>query len=238
MDNCIVELSGLFLASTYQHAFVALRQLAIQLRQASTTKTQENYKSVYNWQYLHALRLWAHVLTTYNIEQDPKQQLKPLIYPLVQIVIGVMRLKPSSKHFPLRLALIKILIGVSEKTGVYIPVASYLFEVFESAELKGKPKPSTLKPLDFSLNIRAPNQYLGSKTYHTGLVDQVLELLFHFYATQATSIAFPELAIPAIIQLRRILKAGKDVGMSRQIQQLIEKVSGLFTFSWSKIVLL
>ncbi|KAJ3328400.1 Nucleolar complex protein 2, partial [Kappamyces sp. JEL0680] len=91
MDNCIVELCGLFLASTYQHAFVSLRQLAIQLRQASTTRTKENFKSVYNWQYLHALRVWAHVLCSYGPEQDPKHQLKPLIYPLVQIIIGVMR---------------------------------------------------------------------------------------------------------------------------------------------------
>ena len=91
MDQCLVELGGLFLSSTYQHAFVALRQLAMQLRQASTAMTKESYKSVYHWQYLHALRVWVHMFSSYGPDQDPKEQLKPLVYPLVQIIIGVMR---------------------------------------------------------------------------------------------------------------------------------------------------
>lgn len=120
--------------------------------------------------------------------------------------------------------MITLLIEITEKTGTFIPVSSYLFEVFESNELKSKPKPSTLKPLDFKCSIRAPNQYLGTKTYHTGLIDQVVSLLYYYYATQAKSIAFPELAIPAMIQIKRIIKASKDVAMSRHLQQLVEKV--------------
>jgi nucleolar complex protein 2 len=101
MEQCIVELGsltlslillgGLSLASTYQHCFVSLRQLAIQLRQASATKTKENFKHVYNWQYFHCCKLWARMLASYGADMDPKQHLKPLIYPLVQIIIGVMR---------------------------------------------------------------------------------------------------------------------------------------------------
>jgi nucleolar complex protein 2 len=81
-----------------------------------------------------------------------------------------------------------------------------------------------LKPLDFTLNIRAPNQYLGTKTYQLNLFEQVLEGLVRYYASQSKSIAFPELAIPSIIQLRRIIKTCKDVAMTKQMQQLIEKV--------------
>ena len=90
--------------------------------------------------------------------------------------------------------------------------------------MKSKPKPSTLKPLDFTCTIRAPNQYLGTKTYHSGLLEQIIDLLFWFYACQSKSIAFPELIIPAVSFLRKMNKMGKDVGMSRQIQQLLEKV--------------
>ncbi|KAJ2999230.1 Nucleolar Complex 2 protein [Globomyces sp. JEL0801] len=228
MDKCIVELCGLSLPSTYQHIFVYLRQLAMQLRTASTTKTKESFKAVYNWQFLHSVRLWCHLLSTYCHKDlgDTKESsiLKPLIYPLVQIVIGAMRLKPSSKFFPLRLSIIRILIDLSEATSVYIPVASYLFEVFESAELKTKGKPSTLKPIDFQLNIRVPNTYIGTKTYHNGLVDEVVHLLFRYYSAHAFSIAFPELAIPAIIQLKRMVKHGKDFALNKQVLQLIEKL--------------
>ncbi|KAJ3313466.1 Nucleolar Complex 2 protein [Boothiomyces sp. JEL0838] len=228
MDNCIVELCGLSLNASYQHMFVNLRQLALQIRTASTTKTKESYKSVYNWQFLHALRLWGHLVIRYC---DPEVQdskdisiLKPLIYPLVQIMVGAIRLKPSSKHFPLRLAIIRILIEIAQKTKFFIPVASYLFEVFESSELKKKGKPSTLKPIDFKLNIRAPNPYLGTKSYHNGLIEQVVHLLFQYYSGCAFSIAFPELAIPAIIQLKRMTKQGKDFALNKQIQQLVDKL--------------
>ncbi len=41
MGNCLVELYGLDMASSYQHAFVYLRQLALHLRAAYTKKTPE-----------------------------------------------------------------------------------------------------------------------------------------------------------------------------------------------------
>ncbi|KAJ3272386.1 Nucleolar Complex 2 protein [Terramyces sp. JEL0728] len=228
MDNCIIELYGLSLNASYQHMFVNLRQLALQVRTASTTKTKESYKTVYNWQFLHALRLWGHLVIRYC---DPEVQdskdiavLRPLIYPLVQIMVGTIRLKPSSKHFPLRIAIVKTLIEIAQKTKFFIPVASYLFEIFESSELKKKGKPSTLKPIDFKLNIRAPNPYLGTKTYHNGLIEQVVHLLFQYYTSSAFSIAFPELAIPAIVQLKRMTKQGKDFALNKQVQQLVDKL--------------
>jgi hypothetical protein len=131
------------------------------------------------------------------------------------------------------LAIIKCLIDITKRTNVFIPVASYLLEIFESSELKSKPKPSTLKPLDFTLNIRAPNAYLGTKTYHLGLVEQVINHLYDFYASCSLSISFPELSVPAIIQLKRMTKS-KDFSMNKQIQQLIEKVLCFFDFSWNK----
>jgi nucleolar complex protein 2 len=92
MSNCIVELGGLSLPATYQHTFVYLRQLAIKLRQASTARTKENFKLIYNWQFLHAVRLWTNLLCAYcNNDTDKNDVLKPLIYPLVQIMIGIMR---------------------------------------------------------------------------------------------------------------------------------------------------
>jgi nucleolar complex protein 2 len=41
MGNCLVELYGLDMTSSYQHAFVYLRQLALHLRAAYTKKTPE-----------------------------------------------------------------------------------------------------------------------------------------------------------------------------------------------------
>lgn len=227
MENCIVEIGGLFLASTYQHTFVALRNLALKLRQVSTSTTPESYKIIYNWQYLHSLKLWARMVSTFNSDVDPKETLKPLVYPLVQLILGSLRLKPSSKHFPYRLHLLNLLIDLSEKTGVFIPIIGYILEIFESAEIKARPKPSTLKPLDFSLNIRASNEYLGTKTYHTGVVETTVGVIYRYLANIATDISFPEIALPMLVLFKKLSK-GSEVGMSRMLQGVVEKVFSIF----------
>jgi nucleolar complex protein 2 len=48
---------------------------------------QDSFQSVYNWQYIHCLRLWSRVLS----ETPNKDVLEPLIYPLVQVTLGVIR---------------------------------------------------------------------------------------------------------------------------------------------------
>ena len=46
MSTCCVELWGLDLQFSYQHAFGAIRQLALALRAALSMKTQDAYKDV------------------------------------------------------------------------------------------------------------------------------------------------------------------------------------------------
>ncbi|KAI8927440.1 Noc2p family-domain-containing protein [Entophlyctis helioformis] len=229
MANCLVELSGIHLPTTYQLMFVYIRQMAIQLRAAVTNKTKESYKAVYNWPFLHSIRLWTQALSTYCSKDigDTKdtQTLQPLIYPIVQVMIGVIRLKPSSKYFPFRLQMIRALIDLGRATGTFIPVSSYLFDIFMSAEMTGHTKPSTIKPLDFALTIKAPNSYLGTRTYRKSLTDEVVHLLFNYYTTLSLSISFPELVIPAIMELRLLSKKhSKDMQIKKQFQSLIEKL--------------
>ncbi|KAJ3135933.1 Nucleolar Complex 2 protein [Geranomyces variabilis] len=229
MINCIVELAGLHIPTTYQHAFMYIRQMAMLLRTAITTKTKDSFKKVYNWQFVHSLRLWARVLSTYCDPKNPLESaggaaLRPLIYPLVQVSIGVMRLKPSSRFFPLRFHCVKALVQLMKHTNTFIPVASHLFEILESAELRSKARPSTLKALDFSLAIKAPNQYLGTRTYQVGVAEQVVSLLFEYYGAFALSISFPELAVPAVLQLKRYTKRSKNFQINKAIQQLVEKI--------------
>jgi nucleolar complex protein 2 len=212
MKNTASELWGLDPTVGYTTGFGFIRQLAVHLRQSITNKTKDSYKAVYNWQYIHSLDFWSRVVSVHceslrEAESGKESPLRPLIYPIVQVTLGAMRLIPTAQYFPLRFQLIRSLLRVSSATATYIPLAPALIEVLQSAEMKKPPKPSTLKALEFSTSIRATKAYLRTRIYQDGVGEQVAELLSEFFVLWAKNIAFPELALPVTVMLKRWVKS-------------------------------
>ncbi|CAG8470161.1 28778_t:CDS:10, partial [Dentiscutata erythropus] len=207
MSNCAVDIYGINLKSSYQSAFNYIRQLAIHLRNSSNNKSEETFNAVYNWQYIHCIEYWSKVLANYcdqtQSSTNNKGSLQELIYPLVQVCTGVIRLNITALYFPLHFHCIRSMIHLIKKTGTFIPLAPYLFDILHSAEIHRKPKLATLKPLDFSSNLKTPKAYLHTKVYQDGICEELVELLFEYYSCYSLSIAFPELIIPAIIQMEQ-----------------------------------
>lgn len=235
MKNSAAELWGLVGGDggvAYTTAFTFIRSLAIHLRGSITNNSGDSYKTVYNWQYVHSLDFWSRVLAAHCTE--PTSPLRPLIYPLVQVTLGALRLIPTATYFPLRFQLIRSLLRVSLSTGTYIPLAAPLYEVFNSAEMRRAPKPGTLKPLDFSIAIRAPKSYLRTRIYQDGVAEQAQELLSEFFVLWSKNIAFPELALPVTVMLKRWLKevnqrgaakgGNKNQKINTMIQLLVQKL--------------
>jgi nucleolar complex protein 2 len=211
MKNSAAELWGIDQSVGYTTGFTFIRQLAIHLRSSITNNQKESFKTVYNWQYVHSLDFWSCVLSEHcsplkEAESGKPSQLRPLIYPTVQVTLGAMRLIPTATYFPLRFLMMRSLLRLSRATGTYIPLASALLEVLNSAEMKKPPKASTLKSLDFASNYKAPKSYLRTRVYQDGVGEQVAELFSEFFVLWSTSIAFPELALPVIVMLKRWLK--------------------------------
>jgi nucleolar complex protein 2 len=227
MKNSAAELWSIDPVVGYTTGFSFIRQLAIHLRGSITNNSkvrqntqrgysianmnQESYKIVYNWQYVHSLDFWSRVLSSHcdtlkEAEAGKSSPLRPLIYPVVQVTLGAMRLIPTAQYFPLRFQLIRSLLRLSLSTDTYIPLAPLLLEVLHSAEMKKSPKPSTIKSLDFSTSIRAPKSYLRTRIYQDGVGEQVVELVAEFFVLWAKSIAFSELALPVIVMAKRWLK--------------------------------
>ncbi|KAI9744609.1 MAG: Nucleolar Complex 2 protein [Claussenomyces sp. TS43310] len=211
MKNSAAELWGIDQSVGYTTGFAFIRQLAIHLRGSITNNSKESYKTVYNWQYVHSLDFWSCVFSEHcspikEAESGKESELRSLIYPTVQVTLGAMRLIPTAAYFPLRFQLMRALLRLSRATGTYIPLAPALLEVLNSAEMKKPPKPSTLKSLDFVTNYKAQKSYLRTRVYQDGVGEQVAELLSEFFLLWSTSIAFPELALPVIVMLKRWLK--------------------------------
>ena len=204
MKNSAAELWGLEPNIGYTTGFAYIRQLAVHLRTSITHPTKDSYKTIYNWQYTHSLDFWSRVLSSQCTTSS--SPLHPLIYPLVQITLGALRLIPTPMYFPLRFHLTRSLLRLSLATTTYHPLAPSLLDVLSSPDLSKPPKPSTLKPLDFTTALRAPKSYLRTRVYQDALGAQIAELLGEFFVIWAKHIAFPELILPPTVLLRRWLK--------------------------------
>ncbi|KAG8802907.1 Nucleolar Complex 2 protein [Serendipita sp. 398] len=229
MKNTGADIYSINLATSYQHAFGYIRQLAVTLRNtlkakpASSKESEksgqgkskkssgEPYKQVYNWQFVHAVDFWSQLLSR-NCESDSESELRPLIYPLVQVTLGVVKLVPTVRYYPLHLHLISSLLDLSRHTHTYIPLPPYLLAILTSLVSITKPKPSTLKPLDLEVIIRVPTSYLKTRVLLDNIIDEVIYLLSEWGAGVQNSIAFPELIVPVLVSLKRCIKITKQSG--------------------------
>ena len=254
MKNTASTLFHLSPSQSYSHSFTFIRMLAVHLRNVVRSSTsgkagenQEAFRAVYNWQYVHCIDYWTIVLggacspEAQKAAAGQESPLKPLIYPLVQIALGVVRLVchdrhasklipsllPSSRYFPLRFHILRSLIRLISKTETYVPLSPFLLEILDSNEFRrSNPKKTTLKPLDLEYIIRAPAAYQKTRVFQEALGEELIFLLAEYHSTISLNIAFPEVSLPVIMTIKRHLKKGTagSPKVSNGLKGLVERL--------------
>merc|ERR1712224_187767 len=74
------------------------------------------------------LELWSNVLAS-HVEWP---ELQPLLHPMVQLIFGVIHIKSTSIHLPLRIQLLCLLNKLAKVNRTFIPVFTALLECFHS----------------------------------------------------------------------------------------------------------
>jgi nucleolar complex protein 2 len=193
--SSVVNLYSTDMEAAYQHAYVYIRQLAVHLRSALQEQSQHNVRAVFNWQFLNALRCWGLVVSTYHLPQ----QLGPLIHPVVQIATGLLDLFSSPRMFPMHLHVVEMLNHISSRSGVYIPVSTYLLRILSSPSSSldasanaaaNKADVADLADLQFSMRVK--KAHARSSAYKVQLWHESLFLLVEHLAAHSHTIGFPE----------------------------------------------
>lgn len=219
MKRSLTEVYALNPDMAYDHGFIYIRQMAIHLRNAVTTKKKESYQTVYNWQYTHCILLWSHLLC----RLQEHEALKSLIYPLVQTTIGALNLIPTARYVPLRFHLIKALMHVSENTGTFIPVLPFILDVLKLTDFNKKSNFS-VKPVEFSCALKVTKSQLSEAGFKDSCIAEVCRVTMEYLKIYASSIGFPELALPAVIQIKSFIKQCKVSKYNQQLKTLLQKI--------------
>ena len=128
LQEDIISILKIDLQKAYLTIFTFIRKLCIQLRLTIIDKTTSSIKSIYNWQFVNSLILWAKVIIAYADNQD----ISLLNYPLIQTIIGVIRLNYNETFNLLRIRLAIILNAISKASNIYIPTAMYILPILKS----------------------------------------------------------------------------------------------------------
>ncbi|CAK9820567.1 Nucleolar complex protein 2 homolog [Anthophora plagiata] len=220
MRHSLVEIYMLDNNLAYNHAFLYIRQLAIHLRNAMTLKKKEHFQAVYNWQYINSLRFWAELI---NLSKNDSM-LHSLLYPLVQITIGTIKVIPTPQYYPLRFHCLQILTDISKETNTFIPVLPFLLEILNSYDFNKKHKAVTMKPIPFICVLRMSKSQLQENGFKDNVIDSIYKLILENAAKDSYKIYFPDLYIPCIIQLKAFLKKCHIANYCRKMKQLLEKI--------------
>jgi nucleolar complex protein 2 len=218
MGNCLVELYSLDYHSSYQHAFVYIRQLALLLRGAMQKKTSEAMQQVYCWQYVHCLKLWVAVLSACAAAEDSDASLmKSLVYPLVEIIMGCARLIPAPvRHLPLTFHYVRLLQQLAASSETFIPTTSLLLDCLDWKEWTMHPKKATKRnsgPWQLSILLKFPKEDpLRTHEQLDASISEFFVLLHREIELYRYSAGFPEFSLRITSRLRRF---AKDVSNQR-----------------------
>ncbi|CAK7339205.1 unnamed protein product [Dovyalis caffra] len=218
--NCVIELLGVDLPTAYQHAFVFIRQLAMILRDAITMKTKGSFRKVYEWKFMNCLELWTGAICTYSSEAD----LRPLAYPLTQIISGVARLVPTARYFPLRLRCVRMLNQIAASTGTFIPVSMLLLDMLEMKELNRPPTGGVGKAVDLRTELKVNKSILKTRAFQEACVFSVVEELAEHLAQWSYSVAFFELSFIPAARVRSFCKTTKIERFRKQMRELNRQI--------------
>mmetsp|Transcript_10320 Transcript_10320/g.29240 ORF Transcript_10320/g.29240 Transcript_10320/m.29240 type:complete len:725 (-) Transcript_10320:321-2495(-) len=204
MQDCLVEVFCMKPDSMYKHVFNFVKEVALFVRNSLIYKTQEHYYRVYSWEVICSLDLLESLISKHG--SGEKDVLQPMLYPLVQVMMMTVTLVPSSRYLPLRFHVLKSILRLSKKTGVFIPLSSLIIDALNFSELSKKPQ-GVGNHFNFMGTLKVPKDVLKTTSFQEQWVSQTVLLLAEHCSQWSHHIAFPELFLPLGIKVKGYMKS-------------------------------
>lgn len=205
MMECIAMLYGTDSAMAYQQAYLYIRQLGLHLRTILLKHSTDSTVQVTGWQFVNCLRCWVTVLC----ESSVSAELRELVFPLTQIILGSISHVSSPYFIPYKFHLISLLHRLASKCETFIPTTMKLFEILESVDPTTKITPSTEVAPKLAYILKFPTDSLNSAVVRDAIIQHAITLVQHDAEIYKFHPGFPELSFFAIRKLRVLSKKWK-----------------------------
>ncbi len=239
LQDDIINILNYDLDKAYTTIFTFIRKLCIQLRATIVEKTTSSIKSIYNWQFVNSLILWGRVIMKYISNQN----IYLLIYPLIQTIIGVIRLNSNELFYLLRIRLVILLNGISKRSNIFIPTPMYILPILSSnyfieicKPIIPSKKPKEEKKSDkleknkintrivIYVSLKLKKEELKIKQIRKDLLEECCDCLLEFLSINSNKICFQELADNILKEMRSALKNIYDKEYREIIKIRMEKI--------------
>ena len=252
LQNDFINILNFDLQKSYITIFTFIRKLCIQLRNTIIDKTLSSIKNIYNWQFVNSLILWGRVIMHYVNDED----IHMLIYPLIQTIVGVVRLNSSENFYLLRIRLVILLNAISRVSGIFIPVAMYILPILKSNYFiekcknfnndnnknnknKNNEKKVNLKNINNRVNIaimiKIKKEEYKFKQIRKDLLIECCDCLIEFLSINSYRICIEELCNEIIKEIRNALKNIIDKEYREIIKIRLEKIENFIKFNRERL---
>lgn len=131
------------------------------------------------------------------------QALRPLTFPVAQLLAGAARLVPTSRYLPLRLRLLRALVGLGRATRLDVPAVPLLLELLQWSALGKGLRPAASGAAGAGsgaasgggLLLRASKALLASPAYQQDVLEQARPLSGTWRSTSALCATAPGLGL-------------------------------------------
>ena len=108
-----------------------------------------------------------------QLEEHAAQELRPLAYPLCQIMVGAIRLKPTARYYTLHLRLMRSLIHLGGATRLLMPVVPMLLDMLKWTALSKRVSAGANATQQGAFLLRASKAVLTTSAFQADIVQQV-----------------------------------------------------------------
>ena len=219
MRTCYIDLLGCDLSAAYQVVFLHLRQLTLHLTTVTKSPAKDSIKTLVTWQYLNSLCLLGQAVTRHF------QDLEKMMYPLVQVTLGLLKLANSFYQTPFRLHLLRLLVSLEARARIFIPgVSAYILEILAAPELKKKAWPAGAKTFEFYAAIKVSKGDAVLDLFKQQLVEETCDVLVEHAAAWGRAPAFPELCAPLRLVISKHAKTVKSPAVRGKLLSVLKQL--------------